>query len=67
MPVQPDAFAALVLKKTGLFTDLQLDHVLAADRSDGTGITGVVVRLGLAREDEFRARSARCWALPIPN
>ncbi|MBP8800957.1 MAG: Flp pilus assembly complex ATPase component TadA [Kiritimatiellae bacterium] len=53
MPVQPDAFAALVLKKTGLFTDLQLDHVLAADRSDGTGITGVVVRLGLAREDEF--------------
>ena len=53
MPVQPDAFAALVLKKTGLLTDLQLDHVLAADRSDGTGITGVVVRLGLAREDEF--------------
>lgn len=53
MPVRPDAFAALVLKKTGLFTDLQLDHVLAADRSDGTGITGVVVRLGLAREDEF--------------
>ena len=53
MAGQPDAFAALVLKKTGLFTDLQIEHVLAADRSDGTGITGVVVRLGLAREDDF--------------
>ncbi|NLG01084.1 MAG: hypothetical protein GX565_13175, partial [Lentisphaerae bacterium] len=53
MAGQPDAFAALVLKKTGLFTDLQIEHVLAADRSDGTGITGAVVRLGLAREDEF--------------
>lgn len=53
MSGQPDAFAALVLKKTGLFTDTQLSHVFAADRSDGTGIAGVVVRLGVAREDDF--------------
>jgi len=53
MPGSADAFAALLLKKTGLFTDFQLSQVLAADRSDGTGISGVVTRLGIAREDVF--------------
>ena len=48
-----DAFAALILKRTGLFTDVQVAQVLAADRSDGTGLPGVVTRLGIAREDDF--------------
>ena len=53
MSGQADAFAALILKRTGLFTDVQISQVLAADRSDGTGVTGVVTRLGIAREDVF--------------
>lgn len=53
MTVQPDAFVALILKRTGLFTDLQIKHVLAADRSEDATIAGAVVRLGLAREDDF--------------
>ena len=53
MTGQADAFAALILKRTGLFTDLQLAQVLSADRSDGTGIAGVVTRLGVVREDAF--------------
>jgi len=43
----------LVLRRTGLFNDFQIAQVLAADRSDGTGVTGVVTRLGIAREDDF--------------
>ena len=53
MSGQVDAFAALILKNTALFTDLQIAQVLAADRSDGTGVAGTVTRLGIAREDVF--------------
>jgi len=53
MPGHADAFVVLILKKTGLFTDVQLSQILSADRSDGTGVVGAVVRLGLAREDDF--------------
>ncbi len=53
MPSQADAFAALILRKTGLFSEMQISEVLTADRSDGMGVAGVVVRLGLAREDDF--------------
>ncbi len=53
MPGQAEALAALMLKKTGLFTDTQISSVLAADHSDGTGVAGAVVRLGLAREGDF--------------
>ncbi|MCL2103802.1 MAG: GspE/PulE family protein [Kiritimatiellaeota bacterium] len=48
-----DAFAALVLKRTGLFSEVQIGQILAADRSDGAGIPGVVTRLGITREDTF--------------
>ena len=48
-----DAFAALVLKRTGLFSDTQIGQILAADRSDGAGISGIVTRLGITREDTF--------------
>ena len=53
MAGQMDAFAALLLRRTGLLTDFQIAQVLAADLSDGTGIPGAVVRLGIAREDDF--------------
>lgn len=48
-----DTFLAALLRRTGLFTDFQLHQLLTADRSDGTGLTGVVVRLGMAKEEEF--------------
>ncbi|MCL1919703.1 MAG: GspE/PulE family protein [Kiritimatiellaeota bacterium] len=48
-----DAFAALVLKRTGLFSEAQIGQILAADRSDGAGIPGIVTRLGITREDTF--------------
>jgi len=53
MSASTDAFAALVLKRTGLFSDVQIGQILAADRSDGAGIPGVVTRLGITREDTF--------------
>ena len=48
-----DTFLASLLRRTGLFTDFQLHQLLTADRSDGTGLTGVVVRLGMVKEEEF--------------
>jgi hypothetical protein len=48
-----DTFVKSILRKTGLFSDLQLDQILAADRSDGNGITGVVSRLGITTEEQF--------------
>jgi len=48
-----DTFVKSILRKTGLFSDLQLDQVLAADRSDGNGIAGVVTRLGITTEEQF--------------
>jgi len=59
-----DAFAALVLKRTGLFSEVQIGQILAADRSDGTGITGVVVRLGIVREDAFLQKIGEILGFP---
>jgi len=59
-----DAFAALILRKTGLFTELQIAQVLAADRSDGTGVPGVVVRLGMSREDDFLKKIGEILGFP---
>ncbi len=53
MSGQADALAALMLKRTGLFSDYQVAQVLSADRSDGLGVAGAVARLGIAREDDF--------------
>ncbi len=54
-----EAFAALILKRTGFFkNEFQLKQVLAADRSDGSSLVGTVVRLGVAREDEFLKKIA---------
>jgi type II secretory ATPase GspE/PulE/Tfp pilus assembly ATPase PilB-like protein len=64
MSTSTDAFAALVLKRTDLFSDLQISQILAADRSDGSGIPGVVVRLGIAREDDFLKRIGEILGFP---
>lgn len=46
-------YTTQLLKSTGLMNDLQIQEVIHADNSDGTGICGAVLRLGIAREDEF--------------
>jgi type II secretory ATPase GspE/PulE/Tfp pilus assembly ATPase PilB-like protein len=64
MSTSTDAFAALVLKRTGLFSESQIAQILVADRSDGTGIPGVIVRLGIAREDDFLKRIGEILGFP---
>ena len=53
-----DAAIGTVLRKTGVFSDFQIEQVLAADRSDGTGMIGVIVRLGIAKEEELLQKLA---------
>ena len=53
MSGQSDAFAKLILKKTGLFTDFQISQLISAEDPDGSGIAGTVARLGMVREDDF--------------
>jgi len=53
MSDQSNAFATLILKRTGLFTDFQVSQILSAEDAEGAGIAGTVIRLGMVREDEF--------------
>ena len=53
MSDQSNAFATLILKKTGLFTDFQISQIVSAEDSEGTGIAGIITRLGMVREDDF--------------
>ncbi len=53
-----DAAIATILRKTALFSDAQVDQVLAADRSDGAGMVAAIVRLGVAKEDELLQKLA---------
>jgi hypothetical protein len=64
MSTSTDAFAALVLKRTQLFSESQISQILTADRTDGTGIPGVIVRLGVAREDDFLKRIGEILGFP---
>jgi len=48
-----NAFATMILKRTGLFTDFQISQILTAEAAEGSGIVGTVIRLGMVREDEF--------------
>jgi general secretion pathway protein E len=64
MPEQPNAFASFILKRTGFFNDFQLKQVMNADRSDGSGIVDTVVRLGIAREDDFLKKIGEILGLP---
>lgn len=51
-------FLANLLRKTGLFTDAQLEILLQADLSDGAGLPGAVVRLEMAKESVFLEKLA---------
>lgn len=48
-----DALLTHLLKQTGLFTEFQVQSLLSADLSDGRGIPGAVVRLEMAKEEDF--------------
>ena len=51
-------FLANLLRRTGLFTEAQLEILLKADLSETNGITGAVVRLEMAKEPEFLEKFA---------
>jgi type II secretory ATPase GspE/PulE/Tfp pilus assembly ATPase PilB-like protein len=53
-----DAFLLAVLRQTGLFSDVQMDQLAAADRSGDASITETVTRLGLVREEDFLRAAA---------
>ena len=54
----PNPFLAGLLRKTGLFTDAQIETLLQADLSDGKGLPGAVARLELAKESVFLEKLA---------
>ncbi|MGN1326262.1 MAG: GspE/PulE family protein [Candidatus Spyradenecus sp.] len=58
------AFLANLLRKTGLFSEPQLEHLLAADLSDGRGLPGAVARLELAKEADFLEKFAEVLGMP---
>lgn len=58
-----ELFISSLLRKTELFSDFQISQILTADRSDGTGVTGVVTRLGMVREDVFLQKMAELLGL----
>jgi type II secretion system protein E len=51
-------FLANLLRRTGLFTEAQLEILLKADLTEENGITGAVVRLEMAKEPEFLEKFA---------
>ncbi len=51
-------FLANLLRRTGLFTEAQLEILLKADLAESNGITGAVVRLEMAKEAEFLEKFA---------
>lgn len=67
MENQTDAFAALILRRTGLFNDFQLSQTLAADRSDGSSLTETVARLGIAGEEQFLKKIGEILGLPYTD
>ncbi len=57
MPADPILLA--LLRQTGLFTDDQLSLLASADRSEDPTLTASVVRLGLAKEEDFLRAAAK--------
>ena len=51
-------FLTNLLRRTGLFTEAQLEILLKADLTEGNGIAGAVVRLEMAKEAEFLEKFA---------
>lgn len=58
-----DTFITTLLRKTGLFNDYQLHQLLTADRTDGSSLTDIVTRLGMAKEDQFLQALAQVLGL----
>jgi type II secretory ATPase GspE/PulE/Tfp pilus assembly ATPase PilB-like protein len=58
MPNPADATISAILRKTGLFTEPQIQQIVSADRSGGEGIVATIVRLGLVREDDLLTKLA---------
>lgn len=48
-----EAYTVRLLKSTGLMNDRQIEDAFSAEKSDGRGILGAIVRLGIAREEEL--------------
>ena len=63
MNANANPFLASLLRKMGLFSDAQLEILLAADMSDGKGLPGAVVRLEMAKESEFLEKFAAVLGL----
>ena len=51
--MQSTAFAAGVLKRTGLFTDAQIEELLKGAQENGASVTELAVSSGYAREEQF--------------
>jgi len=51
--LQSTAFAAGVLKRTGLFTDAQIEELLKGAQENGASVTELAVSSGYAREEQF--------------
>jgi type II secretion system protein E len=58
MANQAEGFIVTVLRKTGLLTDDQVAQLLAADRSDGSGVVAVLARLGIVKEEPLLQKLA---------
>ena len=53
------------LKETGLFSDAQIEDLLASYRAEGGSITELVTKQGLAREEVFLPALAKAMGVPF--
>lgn len=58
MPNPADVTIAVLLRKTGLFTESQIQQIVTTERSGGEGIVAAIVRLGMVREDALLTKLA---------
>ncbi len=54
-----------LLEKTGLFSASQIDMLLQISRREGVGITDIVVREGIAREEDYLQGLSEAARLPF--
>ncbi len=65
MPVQASNKIAGLLEATGLFTEIQIDNLLAERQQSGNTITETVLALQLAAEEEFLEAFAGAMSVPF--
>jgi type II secretory ATPase GspE/PulE/Tfp pilus assembly ATPase PilB-like protein len=53
-----DAVISAILRKTALFSDSQIQQIISAERDTDEDFVALIVRLGLAREDDLLAKIA---------